>query len=101
VIAPIAATQQAAQVKQVTNWVQLLGMLFGPQAVMLFARVEELGPEMGRWLRVEVRFIRSQQDVGDMQKMIASVLAAAQQQEGAAAQPEVSPAAGLVNGGAV
>ena len=99
-IAPIAATQQAAKVNQVTNWVQLLGMLFGPQAVMLFARVEQLGPEMGRWLGVEERFIRSKQEVGDMQKMIASVMAAGQQQQAAAAQPPL-PAAGLVNGGAL
>lgn len=101
VIAPIAAAQQAAKVNQTTNWLSLLGMLFGPQAVMLFARVEELAPEMGRWLGVEERFIRSKQEIGDMQKMISSVMAAGQQAEAAAAAPQASPAQGIVNGGAL
>ena len=101
VIAPIAAAQQAAKVNQVTNWLQLVSMLFGPQATMMVAKVEELAPEMGRWLGVEERFIRSKTQISDWQKMMAQMMAAGQQQQGAAAQPPPSPAAGLVNGGAV
>jgi hypothetical protein len=102
VIAPIAAAQQAAKVTQATNWLQLVTMLFGPQAAMLFCKVEELGPELGRWLGVEERFIRSQQEIGDMQKMMASVMAAGQQQEAAAAAPPpASPEQQIVGSGAL
>ena len=101
VIAPIAAAQQAAKVTQTTNWLQLLVMLFGPQAALVFAKVEELAPEMGRWLGVEERFIRSQQDIADWQKLMASVMAAGQQQEAAAAQPASSPAQQIAGAGAL
>jgi hypothetical protein len=79
---------------------QLIAMLFGPQAAMLFCRIEELGPEMGRWLGVEERFIRSKQEITDMQKLMASVMAAGQQ-PAAGAEAPLSPAAGIVNGGAL
>jgi hypothetical protein len=101
VIAPIAAAQQAAKVNAVTNWLQLMVMLFGPQAAMLFARIEELAPEMGRWLGVEERFIRSKLESGDLQKMIASMMAAGQQQDAAAAQTPPLPAQQIVGGGAL
>ena len=101
VIAPIAAAQQAAKVTQTTNWLQLLVMLFGPQAALVFARVEELAPEMGRWLGVEERFIRSKTEISDWQKLIASSMAASQQQEAAAGQTPPSPAQQIVGGGAL
>jgi hypothetical protein len=93
VIAPIAAAQQAAKVNQVTNWLQLIAMLFGPQAVMMVAKVEELGPEMGRWLGVEERFIRSKTDISEWQKMVARIMAA-QQQPPVPAGPQPAPQPG-------
>ncbi len=99
VIAPIAAAQQAARVNSATNWLQLLVMLFGPQAALVFARVEELAPEMGRWLGVEERFIRSRTEISDWQKLIAGTMAAERQ----AAAPEAaspSPEQQIVGGGA-
>lgn len=102
VVAPIAAAQQAAKVNQATNWLQLLAMLFGPQAAMAFARIEELGPEMGRWLGVEERFIRSKEEIADIQKLMAGVLAAGQaNQGGASAPPPPTPAQQIVGGGAL
>lgn len=92
VIAPIAAAQQAAKVNQVTNWLQLVGMLFGPQAVMMTAKVEELAPEMGRWLGVEERFIRSKTDIAQWQKLMAAMLAQQQQPAPAPGQQPAPPA---------
>jgi hypothetical protein len=99
VIAPIAAAQQAARVNAATNWLQLMVMLFGQEAAMLFARVEELAPEMGRWMGVEERFIRSKQESGDMQKLMASAMAAGQQAAALEAAPP-SPAQQIIGGGA-
>jgi hypothetical protein len=94
VVAPIAAAQQAQKVSQTTNWVQLLVMLFGPQAAMLFARVEQLAPELGRWLGVEERFIRSEAEIGNMQKLIAGIMAAQQQQPAPGPEQQPAPPAG-------
>ncbi len=93
VIAPIAAAQQAAKVNSATNWLQIITMLFGAQAAAMVAKVEQLAPEMGRWLGVEERFIRSDADIKAWQQMMAGIMAAGQQQQGA--QPaEAQPAFG-------
>lgn len=101
VVAPIAASQHAYKVQQSVNWLQMLSMLGGQELTMLSAKVEELAPELGRWLGVEERFIRSKAGREQLVKMVAGL--AAQQQQAAAQQQAASaaaPAAAYVNGGA-
>lgn len=100
VIAPIAAAQQAEKVSSVTQWLQLLVMLFGPQAALVFARAETLAPQLGRWLGVDEEWIRSNTEISDWQKLIAGMMAAGQQQDGGQ-QQEQPPAGQFVNGGAL
>lgn len=99
VIAPIAAQQMAGKVSQTVNWLQMMGMLAGPQAAALACDMEKLFPEMGRWMGVEERFIRSEADQAKMQKMMAAVMAQSQQAQQAPQQQDVDPAAQFLNGG--
>ncbi len=92
VIAPIAAAQQAAKVNAATNWLQIITMLFGKEAAAMVAKVEELAPEMGRWMGVPEQYIRSNADISAWQKMMAGIMAAGQQPPGAEpAQPQSAP----------
>ncbi len=100
VVAPIAAGQQADKVSTIVNWLQMMGMLAGPQAAMMAAKVEDLLPEMGRMLGVEERFIRGGQDREALMKMIGSLQGASQaaaMQGPPGEQP--APAQQLINGG--
>ncbi|MFP4539149.1 MAG: portal protein [Dichotomicrobium sp.] len=92
VVAPIAAGQQAQKVQQTTSWLEMIGMIFGPQAVNMFARTEAIVPELARWLGVEERFIRSQEEITNLQEALAQMMA--QQQD----QPEGQNGAQAANG---
>ncbi len=96
VVAPIAAGQQAAKVEAATNWLQILTMLFGPEAAMTAAKVEDLAPELGRWLGVEEKFIRSKIESGQLQKLFGQAMAATK--NGAATEQPEQPQNEFVNG---
>ncbi|MBJ7535291.1 hypothetical protein JDN40_14360 [Rhodomicrobium vannielii ATCC 17100] len=100
VTSPIALGQQADKVEKTTRWLELLSALLGQQAAVMFANVEELGPEMGRWMGVDERYIRSATDIAEMQKQLAAAMAAnAQAQQKPAPEPDPNGAASpYVNG---
>lgn len=96
--APAAAAQRANKVESFVNWLQIITMLLGPQAVMLMARVEESIPELGRWLGVDERHIRDKMEAKQLGELIAATVA--QQQAAAAAPkpPAPAPQQAYVNG---
>lgn len=100
VIAPIASGQQGAKVEQAVNWMQMMNMLGGQQAAMLGAKMEDLFPEMGRWLGVEERFIRSKVERDKLQQAMGQAMAQQHAAATAPAGPPPDPAQQLVNGGA-
>lgn len=92
VTAPSAAAQRADKVSHAVDWLQMMIGLFGPQAAMVVAKVDELMPEMGRWMGVEETFIASKQEREQFKQMLAQMASQQQQAEAAAKAPP--PAAG-------
>lgn len=101
VTAPAAAAQRADKVDRAVSWIQMIVMLFGPQAALLAAKVEELLPQLGRWLGVDERHIRSKAEAEQLRELLQQLVAA---QANAQAQPKLpppDPAQQIVNGGAI
>jgi len=99
-IAPAAAAQRGDKVERAVGWIQMIVMLLGPQAALLFGKVEELAPEIGRWMGNEERFIRPKEEVGEIKDIIATIMAAQSEQAaagaGGAPQPPLPGANGMV-----
>jgi len=93
VISPVARGDQAAAVENEVKWIELMKGLFGDQAMMLMARVEQIGPEWGRKLGVNESLIRSEAESKTMQQAMAQVMAAQAQAAQPAADPGAPPAA--------
>jgi hypothetical protein len=104
VVAPIAAGQQAVKVQAVVQWVDILNMQGGPGAANKVAKLELLGPDIGRWMGVEERHIRTEAEtkalIAQDQKMAAEQHAAEVAKNTAPAN-DADPAQPYVNGGAV
>ncbi|HRN83278.1 MAG TPA: portal protein [Hyphomicrobium sp.] len=101
VTAPAAAAQSTDRVERAVNWIQMIVMLMGPQAALLVAKVEELLPEIGRWMGNDERFIRGKEEVKELKDMLMQMVA---RQQAAAAQQQQEappPAQQYVNGGAM
>ena len=96
--APAAAAQKAHKVESTINWLQMVTMLLGPQAVMLTAKVEELIPEIGRWLGVEEGHIRDKMQAEQLAELIAATVAQQQQAAAAPRAPAPSPQQPYMNG---
>jgi hypothetical protein len=96
--APAAAAQRAHKVESTVNWLQMVTMLLGPQAVMLTAEIESLIPELGRWLGVDERHIRTKMEASQLAELIAATVAAQQKQAAAPKQPAPSPQQAYMNG---
>lgn len=101
VTAPAAAAQRADKVERAVNWIQIIVMLFGPQAALLVAKVEELLPNIGRWLGNDETMIRSKTETAELRELLAQIMARMQQAQAQASAPPPNPGQELVNGGAV
>lgn len=88
IVAPAMSANKAYKVEQATSYLQIIGMLLGPQAVSALSKIDELIPEMGRWMAVEERFIPSKTDLAEIKDKLRAAMAAEQQ----AAQPAPKPA---------
>ena len=102
VVAPIAAAQQAAKVQAHVQWAEMVGLLNGtPEAAGRAARLPEMEAQMGRWMGVEERFIKSnderRQDQQQAQAAAQAAAQAEQQQQQAESEPPQRPY--LVSGG--
>lgn len=100
-IGRLMASQYAHRVQSAVQWLEMLGRLGGQQLVLTVAKVEELGAELGRWLGIPERFIRSTADKKALLQMVAEIMAQAQKIESQVAAPPEPPSAPYVNGGAM
>jgi hypothetical protein len=104
ITSPAMASQHADRVEKNVNYLQMISMLLGPQAVQVAARIEDLVPELARWSGVEERHIRSKLEIKEMMQQMQQ---AAQQQQAAAsaprpaAPPPADPAAQYASQGAL
>ncbi len=89
IVSPIARAQQAQDVSQLVDWLQIILATGGKEAMMLTAKIEDVFTEIGRKLGVPERLIRSERDKGQLMKMVAQIIANAQM----AAAPKQSAAA--------
>jgi hypothetical protein len=105
VVAPIAAGQQAAKVQSAVQWVDILNMQGGPGAANKVAKLEKLGPAIGRWMGVEEDYIRSgaetDQIIADEKKQLAEQHAAEVAKNIPSEPTGTAVAEAYVNGGAV
>jgi hypothetical protein len=99
VTAPAAAAQRTDKIERAVNWIQMIVMLFGPQAALLTAKVEEMLPEIGRWMGNDERFIRGKTEVKELKEFLAQMVAAQQQAEVKATPRPPAPGQQYVSGG--
>lgn len=85
VVAPIARGQQAQDVSNIIEWLEIMNALAGREGMMLNAKIETLFAEIGRKLGVSESYLRSEDEKKMLQQQIAQIMAA---QQGAADQPE-------------
>lgn len=98
VTAPAAAAQRTDKVETWVSYVQIIAMLFGPQAAMLMTKIQAI-PEMGRNLGIPEHLLPQKDDLEKIEealKKAAAQQAAMQDQANAKPQP---PGAQYVNGG--
>jgi hypothetical protein len=84
VSAPAALAQRSDKLERITSYIQIVGGLFGPQAVALNAKIEELIPEMARYAGLDEKFIRTKTESDQLQALIDQAVQAAVAQERAA-----------------
>lgn len=101
ITSPAAAAQRTENVQRAIDWMQMIVGLTGEQGLMLTTKVEELMPEIGRWMGNDERFIRSKGEQKEMKDMIAQMVAAQSKAQAAGAQKPPAPGSMQVNGGAM
>jgi Bacteriophage head to tail connecting protein len=90
---PIARAQKAQDVGQIVEYLQIMLSLFGMQGTALVAKIEEMGPDIGRMMGISPHHLRDKSERDQLQKMVAQIMAASmqQQQQPAAAPPQQPP----------
>lgn len=89
ITSPIARAQQAQDVSNIVNWLQIIISTGGNEAMMLTAKIEEVFAYIGEKLGVPPDLIRTQAERKGLMKMVAELLAKAQMQ---GQQPAPTPA---------
>lgn len=93
ITSPIARAQQAQDVSSIVEWLQMIISLFGIEGAALMAKIEDIGPAMGKMLGISPDFIRAPSERKQLQQMVAQLIAAAQmQRQGASPAAAPSPA---------
>jgi hypothetical protein len=93
VSSPIARSQQASEIEHIVQWLQISRDLLGPEALMLMAKVEDLGAEIGTKLGVSPSLMRTPDERKGMMEMVAKMIAQMQMQQQQVAAPANAPAA--------
>lgn len=101
VTGPAAAAQRIEKVERAINWIQMIVMLLGPGAAGLVVKMEELLPEIGRWMGNDEEFIRGKEELKGLKDLIAQLVAAEQTKQAEAKAPAPSPQQPYVNGAAM
>ncbi len=95
---PAMTALRADRVEQVVSYLQIVMMLFGPQAAMLAAKVEKLLPQMGRWMGVEEQYLPTETEQKQLLELMARMVAQQQEQASMPKMPTPQPSAPYVNG---
>lgn len=78
ITSPIAKLQQAQDVSNLVEWLQIILSLGGPEIMMMTAKIETIFSDMGRKLGVSESHIRSETDKKKIQQLVAQIIANAQ-----------------------
>lgn len=100
VTAPAAAAQQTDKVERAVNFIQMIVMLFGAEAAMLTVKLEEMLPDIGRWMGNDERFLRGKEEIKQLKDMLMQLVAAQQAQGAQGGGKPPPPQQQFVNGGA-
>tara|TARA_R110002073_G_scaffold76548_6_gene185848 strand:- start:1487 stop:3079 length:1593 start_codon:yes stop_codon:yes gene_type:complete len=84
IVSPLADAQNMNDLTRVTRWLELMAGTVGEDALMMSAKVEDVGEYFARKLGVPEELIREAKERGDVQKLIAAMAARREQQEAAA-----------------
>jgi hypothetical protein len=84
IVSPLADAQNMNDLTRVTRWLELMSGTMGMDAVLLSAKVEDLGEYFAEKLGVPEALVRDAAARGDVQKIIAAILAGQQQEQEAA-----------------
>lgn len=76
VVAPIARGQQAQDVSNIIEWLEIMMALTGREGMMLNARIEMLFTEIGRKLGVSETYMRGETEKKALQQQVAQLIAA-------------------------
>jgi hypothetical protein len=87
VTSPLAKQQAMKELEIAMLWIQLLQQL-GPEALMLNAKVEDIGEWLAEQLKVDRRIVRNADERSKLQKMAGAMAAQGQQPPGGAPQPQ-------------
>lgn len=80
ITSPIARAQQAQDVSNIVNWLQIILSIGGQEAMMLSAKIEEVFAYLGEKLGVPPDLIRNQAERKGIMNMVAQIIANAQMQ---------------------
>ena len=80
VVSPIAKLNMAQDVSGIVEWLQIMMSLGGKEITMLTAKVEDVFTEIGQKLGIPEKLMRSNVEKGEIQKLVAAMIA--QQQQG-------------------
>ena len=100
ITSPAAAAQRADKVQWATDWMQIIVGTLGPQALPSLAKVDELIPDIGRWLGNEEKYMPTEADKKEFKELVATIVAKMQVEQQQAKAPPPQPGSQYVNGSA-
>jgi len=81
IVSPLADAQAVQEIQRIVDWLTMLSGLLGEEGMILAAKVEDIGGELGRLRGVPEKYIRGAQEREQLQQMAAQMLASAQAQD--------------------
>lgn len=100
ITSPAAASQRADAVQWATDWMQIILGTMGPQALPHLAKVDELLPDIGRWLGNDEKYIPTKDEMKDFKQLVAQMVAQMQMQQAQEKAPPPQAGSQYVNGNA-
>lgn len=91
VTSSLANAQNLIKVRAITQWLEVISAVMPAELVMLSAKLEEVGAEIGQLLGVPEKLMRTTKEGEELQKIVAEILAN-QQMAAQAQQQQAQPA---------
>jgi hypothetical protein len=92
ITSPIARAQQASDVSHIVEFLQISLSLFGMEGTALMAKIEDIGPAIGKMMGISPSYLRNEGERKQLQAMVAQLIAAQQQKKPQNQQPTASQA---------